>query len=101
MGKLASVDYGYADDHKACGKCGMEEKKGCCNSEYKVVKLQDAHQLAKADFNFLPAVPATVCNNIDFIVFSPILQDKYSTQYHSPPDKKFNAVYLYHGVLRI
>ena len=100
MGKLASVEYGY-DDHDACGKCGMKENKGCCNTEYKVLKLQDAHQLAKADFNFSQAVPAAISNPIDLIAYTSINQHKHFTEYHAPPDKKLNAVYLYNGVFRI
>ena len=47
MGKLASVEYGI-DTHETCGKCGMKDTPGCCETESKVVKVQDEHQWAKA-----------------------------------------------------
>ncbi|RYG06428.1 MAG: hypothetical protein EOO02_00615 [Chitinophagaceae bacterium] len=51
MGEIASVEYG-APENGACSKCGMESKKGCCEDESKLLKLDDSHQLAKAGFNF-------------------------------------------------
>lgn len=101
MGRIASVEYGY-DDHDICGKCGMSgQKKGCCHTEYKLVKLQDEHQLAKASVSF-PALPAIVPVQ-PFIFQQPLSGvDSYlSLQYHSPPDSRGNTVYLRNNVFRI
>jgi len=99
MGDLASVEYG-TDGTEACGKCGMKEKKGCCHTEYKFVKLQDAHQLVKTtvEFNQLPAeLPVFAVNNDIFLKE----QSHLSLNYHSPPDPRVNEVYLHNRVFRI
>ena len=99
MGDLASVEYG-TDASEACGKCGMKEKKGCCHTEYKFVKLQDAHQLVKTaiEFTQLPAeLPAYTVNNDIFLKE----QSHLSLNYHSPPDPRVNEVYLHNCVFRI
>jgi hypothetical protein len=100
MGHVASVSYGYNDEH-ACGKCGMKSEKGCCHTEYKMVKLQDAHQLAKANFQFIQ-VPVEA--PVQFMHYTSQLRDNRSlfpTTSHSPPDTRANLVYLYNNVFRI
>jgi hypothetical protein len=101
MGRIASVEYGY-DDHDVCGKCGMsDQKKGCCHTEYKLIKLQDEHQLVKASITF-SALPALVPAQPP--LFQPPLSgaDQYlALQYHSPPDSRLNSVYLSTCVFRI
>lgn len=49
MGDLASVELGVSHDD-TCAKCGMKDQKGCCETEYQLVKVQDVHQAAK-DFS--------------------------------------------------
>ncbi|NII25857.1 hypothetical protein HB364_12230 [Pseudoflavitalea sp. X16] len=101
MGRIASVEYGY-DDHDVCSKCGMSsQKKGCCHTEYKLIKLQDEHQLVKASIAF-SALPAIVPAQ------PPLFQQPLSgahqylaLQYHSPPDSRLNSVYLSNCVFRI
>lgn len=101
MGRIASVEMGY-DDHDVCGKCGMSNKeKGCCHTEYKLVKLQDEHQLAQAQVPFL-ALPAEVPVQPSLIQVPLSGIDKYlSLKYHSPPDSRSNTVYLRNCVFRI
>ena len=99
MGDLSSVEYGK-EDTETCGKCGMKERKGCCETEYKFVKLQDAHQLVKTTviFNQLPAeLPVHFVSHDIFIKE----QTHLSLNYHSPPDPRVNAVYLHNCVFRI
>ena len=101
MGRVASVEYGY-DDHDVCGKCGMSGKKmGCCHTEYKLVKLQDEHQLTQFNVQFMQ-LPAEV--PVQPLLFPQPLSgaDQYlSLQYHSPPDQRSNTVYLRNCVFRI
>lgn len=102
MGRIASVAYGY-DDHDVCGKCGMSAaKKGCCHTEYKLVKLQDEHRLAQAQVTFLelPAETPVHPSLVDFSAVSPA-GDAVFLQYHSPPDPRLNTVYLSNCVFRI
>ena len=65
MGKRAGVDL-YAGKTDKCGRCGMAEKKGCCNDEHKFYKLSSD--------------PKTVANDHDF--HSPVVF--YETVYARP-----------------
>lgn len=47
MGDLAAMEWGI-DHNTACSKCGMEDKKGCCETTYQVFKVNDAHLSAKS-----------------------------------------------------
>lgn len=99
MGDFASVEYGIpAND--ACSVCGMKEKKGCCHTEYKLVKIQDAHQLATitVEFSKLPATPVQL-TSLPPVAISQ--QKNIWLQYHSPPDERLNGIYLYNNVFRI
>ena len=33
MGKLTDANYSYTNDD-TCGKCGMQNKKGCCHNDF-------------------------------------------------------------------
>ena len=102
MGRIASVEVGY-DDHDVCGKCGMSAaQKGCCHTEYKLVKLQDEHRLAQAQVSFMqaPAVTPTYPSLLNYPA-APVIQDAAFLQYHSPPDSRLNTVYLSNCVFRI
>lgn len=99
MGYLSSVEYGFSGND-GCGKCGMKEKKGCCETEYKIVKLQDAHELVKLPGEFgQPALPIP-SHNYQVTRFNGE-QTRLALQYHSPPDPRVNSVYLHIGVFRI
>lgn len=99
MGDLSSVEYGV-EETETCGKCGMKEKKGCCHTEYKFVKLEDAHQMAKSvvDFNNAPVEPVAPYFTADYFHKEAA---QLSLNYHSPPDLKDNDIYLQIRVFRI
>lgn len=99
MGDLSSVNYGVQEDD-VCGTCGMKEKKGCCHTEYKFVKLQDAHQMAKEIVSFAqtPAMLPSGSQQPHSIL--PELA-QLSQQYHAPPNLKDNDIYLKLRVFRI
>lgn len=101
MGRIASVEVGY-DDHDVCGKCGMSnQKKNCCHTEYKLLKVQDEHRLAQVQIPFL-ALPAEVPVHPSFSQVPVFGVDTYlALQYHSPPDSRSNTVYLCNCVFRI
>lgn len=101
MGRIASVEYG-SDDHDVCSKCGMPgQKNKCCHTEYKLVKVQDAHQLAKTQVQFLE-LPAEVPVQQPLFQQPVAGQEPYlALQYHSPPDPRLNTVYLSNCVFRI
>lgn len=101
MGSIASIAYGY-DDHDVCGKCGMSaKKKGCCHTEYKLVKLQDEHRLAQVQVAF-PEITAVIPVQTSLFQLPPAGKDTHlARQYHSPPDTRLNTVYLHNRVFRI
>lgn len=100
MGQLSSVEYGY-DEHNHCDKCGMEQKDGCCNTEFKLVKLQDSHQWAKSDW-----LAAKYISTLTFFTsasyrHTPLHHRVIDSRYYSPPDYRMNAIYLHTSILRI
>jgi hypothetical protein len=100
MGRLSAVDYGYNSNDK-CGKCGMENKKGCCHNESKFVKLADDQQVAKANIA-IAQVPSEINSfYVDLSQPAQGLEKIIALQYHSPPDKQLNSVYLLNCVFRI
>jgi hypothetical protein len=100
MGEVASVEYGSAD-HGPCGKCGMESKKGCCEDETKIVKLQDSHQLAKTNHVFQASgesvLPATFEYDDPVFAESPV----FTSRANSPPPGSETPLYILHCVYRI
>lgn len=100
MGALSSVEYGY-DDHQSCGKCGMQEKDGCCNTELRIVKLDDSHQWVNSDSvkkkSFTLSLPAI--DQFDF--FTSRNHSVIRVFYHSPPDPRIGLVFLHNSVLLI
>ena len=100
MGELNSVDYGY-DLHDACNKCGMQEKDGCCNTEFKIVKLEDSHQWEKSDFP-RKSVSLPLVENRPLLISSDQHQLLVAVHsHHSPPDHRINSLYLHTGVFLI
>jgi hypothetical protein len=100
MGHVASVSYGYDNDH-ACGKCGMKAAEGCCHTEFKMVKLQDEHQLAKANFQFIQLPVEAPVKYVQAISELRINRNSVPPTGHSPPDARGNLVYLYNNVFLI
>jgi hypothetical protein len=83
MGKLSSVN--LSSNTKKCG-CGMSEKKGCCRTESKLIKLEDAQQkasLAELALNLSVAVPALPLN----FLLTPSINSQASVvlKVHPPP----------------
>lgn len=84
MGKKAGVDF-YGKDSDKCGKCGMKEKKGCCNDEHKFYKINDSHKNVSNDLSFQTPV-------FTFVSFYPLFKESFfpsaadrAVQNHSPP----------------
>lgn len=102
MGSIAAVDYGYNEQHD-CGKCGMEMKpaKGCCHTESKIIKIDDAHQLVKATAQQFqaPALPVIELSSFERTLPEPGLE----LVHHDlpPPDDLSSPPYLLNRVFRI
>jgi hypothetical protein len=84
MGEKAGVEF-YGNKNEKCGKCGMTEKKGCCNDEHKFYKLNDSHKNVSNDVSFETpvAVLETTYPKYDFLPF--ISAASLAVQNHSPP----------------
>jgi hypothetical protein len=100
MGKLSSVEYGY-NEHHHCGKCGMEKKDGCCNTEFKVVKLQDSHQWTKSASISKKSFTLSYDYTHPSSFITPLYHEVVSIRYDSPPDRRTTEVYLHTNVFRI
>lgn len=101
MGKRESVEYAYHNNGDICSNCGMENKKGCCHNEIKIVKIADDQQVAKANPPLLHLTAGVIPGSVNF--FQPIqgLDQNIGLTYHSPPDKKGSSHYLFACVFRI
>ncbi len=100
MGQLSNVEYGY-DDHDLCGKCGMEEKDGCCDTELKVVKLEDSHQGTKWSSIEKKSLSLPTPEYQYSLLIAPTHPRIHDLSYHSPPDRRTNLVYLHTTVFLI
>lgn len=99
MGAVASVSYGH-EAPDSCGKCGMQEKAGCCHSELKVIKLDDEHQQAVKAAQLAQVAELPVVY-FELLVADYSSRNNFVNAYHSPPDQRVNAIYLHSGVFRI
>jgi hypothetical protein len=96
---MAGVTYGHEKD-RACDKCGMEKKNGCCETTHKLVKADSDHILAKsvsAPESFTADMPVAFVEHNTTI----ISEEHFNPQYHSPPDRRSTNLYVYNSVYRI
>ena len=101
MGKMSSVKLqAWTPGSCACGK-KMESKKGCCKTELKVVKLEDAQKISYADFVVnTPVTPlVTELNLLQTPFYN--AQHPVRSQGHSPPLLSGQDTYLRNCVFRI
>lgn len=100
MGKKSGVEF-YGAEAKICGKCGMSEKKGCCQDKHQFYKIQDAHKIVSAEDKIDTNSP------IFFCVFSQYDCDLYRSvddktfQNHSPPYRTKPSAYIMNCVFRL
>ncbi|MES2372733.1 MAG: hypothetical protein V4557_09145 [Bacteroidota bacterium] len=101
MGKMSSVKL-QAWTSSSCG-CGkkMESKKGCCKTELKVVKIEDAQKATYADLAI--QVPVTPIVNEPGLLQTPFYnaQSVVVPKEHSPPVISGQETYLRNCVFRI
>ena len=101
MGKRAGVDF-YATAKDKCGKCGMSGKKtGCCNDEYKFVKLNDCYKNVSNDVVFgIPDV-ADLHSYGNYKSTFKAAATALATQNHSPPGHTRPSAYIMNCVFRL
>ncbi|MES2329079.1 MAG: hypothetical protein V4539_05710 [Bacteroidota bacterium] len=101
MGKISSAKL-QAWTPSTCG-CGkkMESKKGCCKTELKVVKIEDAQKATYADFIIhAPVTPLVAELNLLQTPFYNA-QRLILPKEHSPPILSGQETYLRNCVFRI
>jgi len=100
MGKIADVEYAYRTNNK-CDKCGMENKQGCCHTEYKIVKLSDDQQQVKASSGFNQQLTPVI--HYTFSLLQPLqgLEKNQPLVIYSPPDNRQIPLYLSQSIFRI
>lgn len=100
MGQLASIDWGVLQDEH-CGKCGMKDQKGCCETASQILKVSDAHLLGKTQLSqpFLSAheVPLSAGAAIEPTSFVWLSSQAVA----HPPEPVGQKRYLLHRVFRI
>jgi hypothetical protein len=103
MGKISSVDLNH-NSTETC-VCGMSLKetsnKGCCKTEFKMVKLDDNHKAAYTFYDFQAPVvllPATI-NLFDAVDLR--ASEKIYADIHGPPLISKQDTYLLNCVFRI
>lgn len=101
MGRMSSVKL-QAWTPAKCG-CGKETgtKKGCCKTELKVVKVEDAQKASYADHSFQTPVTAVVTPLN--LLQAPFHNNALATaaQAHAPPLLSGQDIYLRNCVFRI
>lgn len=98
MGKIADV---RLDDFHQDPCNGGKQKMPCCKHEFQLVKVNDAHQLAVADFSV--ETPAIDLHHSLYVLALAILDNNLtsSEQANSPPLLTPPDIYLQNCVFRI
>jgi hypothetical protein len=102
MGKLISWKLNQKHPADKCSKCGMTNKKGCCEDQHKFVKVEKDQNIVEATFNLFKT-PVTILDNslYDYCLsYLPgiVTESSYS---HAPPDKSNLPIYIYNCVFII
>lgn len=103
MGEMVSWKLYHKDDAtKTCSKCGMANKKGCC---------EDKHQSVKIEKDQVAPIPKFVFSDLQFQVAAPTYSDLPSLiipsfvithpNAHAPPRTEKVAVFVRNQVFRI
>jgi hypothetical protein len=102
MGKLQSMDlWQSAATKKACSKCGMTNKKGCCEEKQQVVKLEKKYNIPVAGFSVNKITTHTASYYaVDQLLVKSGKLVNYSSS-NSPPDKGDFPLFIRNRVLLI
>ncbi|SHG00734.1 HYC_CC_PP family protein [Chryseobacterium sp. OV279] len=85
-----------------CGKCGVKEKKGCCKTEIKVVKVDDSQKSDLLMIDFLSQIVPTLTEQPFFFADKSFSATKFTQiRINGPPEYKPVPIYLNHCHFRI
>lgn len=89
-----------ADD--ICGKCGVKDKKGCCKTEIKIVKVDDSQKSDYLNVDFLSAVSEIPVEHQFAVIDKSFSAVKFTQiQINAPPEYRPVAIYINHCNFRI
>ncbi|RLJ32692.1 hypothetical protein CLU97_2155 [Chryseobacterium sp. 7] len=89
-----------ADD--ICGKCGVKDKKGCCKTEIKIVKVDDSQKSDYLNVDFLSAVSEIPVEHQFAVIDKSFSATKFTQiQINAPPEYRPVAIYINHCNFRI
>nr|WP_315032124.1 hypothetical protein [uncultured Chryseobacterium sp.] len=89
-----------ADD--ICGKCSVKDKKGCCKTEIKVVKVDDSQKSDLLNLDLLGQISEIpVSHHFSFIDRSFSASKFSQIQINAPPEYRPVPIYINHCNFRI
>lgn len=100
MGKVVSANL-EIEKHGKCGKCGMTAKKGCCQDELTVLKINDSHKANYNTFSFQPGFHLLPKNYSSLQVIPALNSIQQPVFNSSPPEGTYPSLYLLYNVFRI
>ncbi|MET3036421.1 hypothetical protein ABXT08_09985 [Chryseobacterium sp. NRRL B-14859] len=85
-----------------CGKCGVKDKKGCCKTEIKVVKVDDSQRSDLLTIDFLSQISEIPVTPLFFFVDRSFSASKFTRiQINAPPEYSLVPIYINHCNFRI
>lgn len=98
MKELVSVTQ-KSDD--TCSKCGTKEKRDCCKTEIKLVKVDDSQKSDFLKINFLQTISEIQKHHFFFTDKSFSLRKFSQIQINAPPEKRSVPIFINHCNFRI
>ncbi|AZA85221.1 hypothetical protein C1637_13940 [Chryseobacterium lactis] len=85
-----------------CGKCGVKDKKGCCKTEIKIVKVDDSQKSDFLKIDFLSQISEIPAEPQFFFVDRSFSVSKFTQiQINAPPEYRPVPIYINHCNFRI
>lgn len=99
MEELVSVSQKTTD---ICGKCGVKEKKGCCKTEVKVLKVDDSQKADLLKIDFISQIAPASAHQQFFFIDKSFSAAKFTLiRINGPPEYKLVPIYINHCHFRI
>ncbi|MDR6922698.1 MULTISPECIES: HYC_CC_PP family protein [Chryseobacterium] len=85
-----------------CGKCGVKDKKSCCKTEIKVVKVDDSQKSDFLKIDFLNQILEKAPDHQFFVTDKSFSASKFSQiRINAPPEYRPVPIYINHCNFRI
>lgn len=85
-----------------CAKCGVKDKKGCCKTEIKVVKVDDSQKSDLLNIDFFGHISELPVKHLFVSVDHSFSATKFAQiQINAPPENRPVPIYINHCNFRI